>query len=317
MGTRQTRSWWSDYRCLPGTSLERPIRILGRDAGVCAIPAYDGFVALGSTLIATNYTNVKSVWIPRNCPTGISGNTCQEDGDWCSLHNYGIAVDIDPFGYGNPHFNRPFGDRWNFSNCKITRAQVEAVENIKNIYGEQMFRWLGWLIGDTMHFEYIVPPTRTQVDWNTVPGGVEMPLLPIRYGDETEDTRLLQGYLNEAYGSGLKEDSIYGPATQSAILNSPMLSYTGEDEAVPGGSVAAGKEVNARMWRGLNRDWVRKVAGTSGLTRTQAEQLFQAKGTIPGHGHRYAPEDHDHDEYSKPGHGHDATVVEETKVRLT
>ena len=71
----------------------------------------------------------------------------------CSLHNYGLAVDIDPFGHGNDHFHRPFGDKWDFSDIRLTRSQVEAVEALKTRSGARLFRWLGWDIGDSMHFQ--------------------------------------------------------------------------------------------------------------------------------------------------------------------
>jgi hypothetical protein len=169
VGTSTMRSWWSGYRCLPGTSLEKPITLFGKNAGTCAVGAYNGFKAWEQALVVTGYTGVKSVWIPRNCPTGIGGKTCQTDGTNCSLHNYGIAVDLDPFGYGNDHFYKKFGDGWDFDDCRLTRPQVEAVERIKNTAGEQFFRWLGWAIGDTMHFELQVPPSRVEVNWSTVP----------------------------------------------------------------------------------------------------------------------------------------------------
>lgn len=175
--TRTLRAWWSQYRCLPGSGLETEISLFGRNAGTCATPAYFGFVALERALGAAGYSNVRSVWIPRACPTGIAGKTCRADGTNCSLHNYGIAVDVDPFGYGNPHFQKPYGNGWNFEDCKLTGAQVDAAEAIRNTSGEQYFRWLGWAIGDTMHFELQVPPSRTAVDWNTVPGGMESIML--------------------------------------------------------------------------------------------------------------------------------------------
>lgn len=168
MGTAQTRKWWADYRCGKGSS--KAITMFGRNAGTVATPAYDAFKAKEGVLVATGYRNVKSIWIPRNCPTGIGGKTCQPDGSNCSLHNYEIADDLDPFGHGNPHFNKKFGNGWDFDDCKLTRPQVEAVDAILNTSGEQMFRWLGWAIGDTMHFEIQVPPNRTQVDWSTVQG---------------------------------------------------------------------------------------------------------------------------------------------------
>ena len=177
--TTKMRDMWSAYRCLDqrAASLRKPITLFGRNAGFCAAPMFDAFIAAEMALKAAGYSDVKSIWIPRNCPTGISGKKCAADGTNCSLHNYGVAFDIDPFGYGNPHFYVAYGQKpagwsrgWDFRDIKLTRAQVEAVEAIKNTNGEQMFRWLGWLNGDTMHFEGQVPPSRCLVDWNTVLG---------------------------------------------------------------------------------------------------------------------------------------------------
>jgi hypothetical protein len=191
------RSWWAGYRCLNflSSNLRIDISLFERNAGYCAEPMYDGFMALEMALKTTGYEEVRSVWVPRNCPTGIAGADCEKDGDGCTLHNYGVAVDIDPFGYGNPHFLKPFNDDWDFSDCKITRAQVLAVESIKNTQGEQFFRWLGWAIGDTMHFEGQVRPTRCEVDWETVAGyqGDDMPL-------NAEDLDAIKGVIEHVLG---------------------------------------------------------------------------------------------------------------------
>lgn len=172
--TNTMRQWWTAYRC----DTDGPeIDLFGRHAGTVPGIAYDGFKALEVALLASGYLGVQSVWIPRPCSAGgIGGQTCKPDGSGCSLHNYRIAVDIDPFGYGNPYFRYSSGKGipysaglWDFSDTKITRPQVEAVEAIRNTDGEVYFRWLGWAIGDSMHFEFQVPPSRTNVDWTSVP----------------------------------------------------------------------------------------------------------------------------------------------------
>lgn len=123
-------------------------------------------------LLAAGYGQPTVVGVPRSCSQGgIGGKPCQPSGFNCSLHNYRVAIDIDWFDHGNPHFRTRFGNGWDFDDCKITKAQVEAVEGIRNTSGEQMWRWLGWAIGDTMHFDVQVPPSRTKVDWSTVPEG--------------------------------------------------------------------------------------------------------------------------------------------------
>ncbi len=156
-------------------------------------------------------------------------------------------MDIDPFGHGNPHFEKPYGQGWDFDDCKITEGQVEAVEGLTNTRGEQLFRWLGWLIGDTMHFEGQVMPSRTQVDWGSLPPRKDdvMSLLPMRWGDggpdnpgKKEDVRLLQFNLNEAHGSNLSLDGVYGDSTAAIVRQF----YPRTD------SLKDGKTVVASMW---------------------------------------------------------------------
>lgn len=227
------RQWWRDYRCLNEKPLLRAnISLFGLNAGFCATPFYDAFKALEMTLINKGYSGVKSAWVPRNCPLGIGDLTCQPDGSGCSIHNYGVAIDIDPFGYGNPHFQKPFGSGWDFDDCKLTREQVLAVESIENTNEEVMFRWLGWPIGDTMHFETQVPPSRVTVNWGTVPGyqGDDVPRLPIKVGDEGEDVRELQVNLNKGFDAGLTTDGVYGPSTVAAVLK-----FTGHKTNNPNG----------------------------------------------------------------------------------
>lgn len=221
VSTSTMRSWWRDYRCLNQrpSSMRTDLTMFGRNAGYTAQPAYEAMKAAEATLRATGYSNVKSVWVPRNCPTGIAGKTCQANGTSCSLHNYGVAFDIDPFGYGNPHFQRRFNDRWNFSDCKITRTQVEAVEGIRNIQGEQMFRWLGWAIGDTMHFELQVPPSRTKVDYSTVPDIGDMELMLVN-GDGGAAVQWYQEALIGWNSDALPEwgaDSDFGNETETWV----------------------------------------------------------------------------------------------------
>ncbi len=91
-------------------------------------------------------------------------------------------------------------------------------------------------------------------------GGLEMPQLPLEHGMQSEDVRSLQDRMNRAYGSGLKEDGIYGDGTAAAVAASPMPSYTGDRS----GTVIEGKRVNANMWNGMFEDWVKKLAGASG-----------------------------------------------------
>ncbi len=220
--TATVRNWWSGYRCLNSQpSKQATITLLGRNAGYCATPAYTPFKAVEQTLWAHGY-QAERAWIPRNCPGGIGGKPCQADGTNCSLHNYGIAVDVDPFGLGNDYFRTTAGrgipyaaGRWSFGDIKFTRTQIEAVEAIRNTGNEQMFRWLGWAIGDTMHLEIQIPPSRAAIDWDTVPEGeVEMALKP---GDTGNAVRYYQAALEGWNPDAPEPDGVYGPVTVSWV----------------------------------------------------------------------------------------------------
>lgn len=94
------------------------------------------------------------------------------DTPYWSWHATGGAFDLD---YGgnvpgstvsppaidkNPHLHRPIrrGDRAFGRECQILEHQVDAVEAIRTVSGATVWRWLGWSIGDTMHFEPACTP---------------------------------------------------------------------------------------------------------------------------------------------------------------
>ena len=282
--------------------MRRSITMFGRNAGYCATPAYEGMMAAEKALIATGYSGVRSIWIPRNCPTGISGRTCRSDGTNCSLHNYGIAFDIDPFGYGNPHFYKAYNNGWDFSDCKLKAHQVKAVEDIKNTDGDTMFRWLGWAIGDTMHFELQVPPSKTTVDWGTVPGGVTAQMF-VSQGDEGAAVAYWQILLKYELGEDL---GTWGDGSYTGVPNDGV---DGDYGSAVKGAVArqtggTGDAIGPNEARTIQK---KAFAGEGGLTKEDTDQWYQPKGTIPGHGHNYAPK----------AHGHKGAVVETKEVTLT
>jgi len=171
---------WRKYRCILDHPDRQSITILGRKAGVCPPEMVEPFQALSQALVSTGYKNALRVEVPRNCSRGIEkGKPCQPDGTDCSLHNYGVAVDIDPpnpptkevrDGSANPLYGEK--GHFEFGDIKLTKVQVEAVLAIRTAAGKPLFKWLGdSRIKDTMHFEVKVPPDATAVDWDTVEGG--------------------------------------------------------------------------------------------------------------------------------------------------
>jgi hypothetical protein len=186
----EIRKLWAPYRCIDSSSEPKAQVILwGKKRGFTPTICLDGWSALESTLLASGYRVPVRAEVRRPCSQGIKKKPCESSGKNCSTHNYGLAVDIDPFGEGNPHFEVPFGGpKWDFSDTRITRSQVEAVERIKTKEGVRVFRWLGWTIGDTMHFEFNLGPKALEagIDSGTVlvPGGAP----PFESGEEVKMT---------------------------------------------------------------------------------------------------------------------------------
>ena len=191
------RKAWRDYRCILSHENRRRATILGVFAGVCPPEMLEPFEALSQALSMAGYDDARRVEIPRPCNRGIKPGKCHQDGTNCSLHNYGVAVDIEP------NLNKKFGDGepgagWQFSDhpsgggetIKLTKAQVDAVLAIRSTTGKKLFLWLGdTSINDTMHFEVRVPPDATAVDWDTVEGG--------RIGDPMRGMRVEAATANE------------------------------------------------------------------------------------------------------------------------
>lgn len=151
--------WWAAYLCGRGGSWSQP-RFYGKPIGkvpTITLPAYQ---ALEDALKHANYS-ARDVW-SYSC-RNIAGSRNY------SLHSYGIAIDIDPvynpFTYGDP-----------FSG-KVKPVHVNAVESIKNPWGETMWSWGGRWPGrkDRMHFQLNVSPSHCVVDWKTVPGNIPPP----------------------------------------------------------------------------------------------------------------------------------------------
>ena len=208
--TSQVRRWWDPYRCLtnvPHNSDRVNVVVWGRNAGITPTSVGPAWQAQQAAMDATGYGTPSSFWIPRNCPGGISGRPCQPSGKDCSLHNYCLASDTDPYALGNHYIrarvSREDFDAWWFpSVCKFTLAQVDAIEAIRTNSGTQVFRWLGWSIGDFMHFQINCSQEdmETGIDWSTLPDGTVPPPPPpdmeeemtLQNGDEGRAVKFYQ-----------------------------------------------------------------------------------------------------------------------------
>lgn len=159
---------WDTY--LGQTDTLVPLHMLGRYPVRVQEVLYEATQAFETVLVNTGYENPCD-WIGSYNKRPIVGT------DFWSKHSYGIAIDLDygggddhPFIDHNPHVHRQIvpGDPGFGVDWQILEHQVRAVEAILNLDGHQIWRWLGWTIGDTMHFEAIVAPNACQVDWSTV-----------------------------------------------------------------------------------------------------------------------------------------------------
>ena len=174
--TEMVRLGWAGY-----LGFEKGLvkcHLLGRYPVRVQSELVEGVAAIHAALVGNGYEN----------PTDFIGSYMYRKiggTDIWSEHAYGTALDID---YGgdtdgdgdptidkNPHIRRRivpgdpgFGVEWQF-----TESDIAAIENIRNTHGEQMWSWLGWDIGDTMHVSTSVRPDRAVVDWTTV-GGHDM-----------------------------------------------------------------------------------------------------------------------------------------------
>ena len=218
------------YRCAPGIKVESGF--FGRTPVWCQ--NRDHPRALEQAHLAAGYVPTPGGYIgsKRNCPAGIGGKKCQSSGKNCSPHNYCIAWDVE-YNY-NPHFRKRLTKRalWKLYRAGKTKYNpdiVAAILKVRNTHGEQLFRWLGYVIGDTMHWQLNVPPGRQAVDWSTVGDGT------IWSAEEDDDmfcsykdgfgtkngddkVRHWQIKLNELrYNTG-GVDGKYGSKTQGAVV---------------------------------------------------------------------------------------------------
>ena len=226
--TQQVRDWYAANRCNGGRLAV--IRFFNKGPVRVAPELVDAAHALESTLLKAGYQPGSNPYIGSYNCRPIAGTNRY------SLHSYGVALDID-YAH-NPHLHRSisrgFGTDRRF---KFTEDQVKAGEAIKNTHGQQLWRWLGWSIGDTMHWEIQVPPNRAQVDQATV-GHV-----PTSHATNTasrdpevrahlqlhrtlrltdpylrgDDVKEVQRLLNAHPGTRIAADGVFGPGTDRRV----------------------------------------------------------------------------------------------------
>lgn len=162
--TSTVRNWWSDWwKCSPPE-----FAFMGLDHPRFTEEVHEAVRASEHALRANGYDD--AVHVSTYYPRPIGGYTCNMavGGSGCSLHGYGICFDLDaPL---NPYYRRPI-DEAIWARIKLTKAQVAAVEAIRTNNGKQVWKWLGWSIGDTMHFQINCSPAdlATGINWDTVP----------------------------------------------------------------------------------------------------------------------------------------------------
>ena len=159
--------WWMDW--IPGRDRMR-VRFFDRYP-TTAPPAVPAVMALERALLDSGYEPREGSPIGSYAARYVGGGALQYDADGklllrspdtgrpVSLHAVPIALDVE---YDrNPYLSEPvprgFGTDDRFA---LTEANVAAAEAIVNVHGERIWRWLGYGLGDTMHFQLDVPPDR-------------------------------------------------------------------------------------------------------------------------------------------------------------
>jgi hypothetical protein len=183
--------------------------------------------AMEQTLVANGYENPTD-YIGSYMKRPISGT------DLWSWHSYGGAIDLD---YGgdtdgdgdptidkNPHIHRPiasedsgFGVQW-----QILEHQVRAVEAIRTNNDKKVWRWLGWSIGDTMHFEPACKPDdiETGIKEDTVDLGRQ-----IQYVKE-DDSGMEVEYWQVRMIEAIKGVKFYGSSNREFVAaEAPTLTF--------------------------------------------------------------------------------------------
>lgn len=220
-GTSQKRAAWINWldKCRSG-DWANPM-FFGRTIGGVPVPWVDAIRALEAAFKAGGYTP-SSAWAYNF--RGIGGKPCScSNYGYCSLHGFGIAIDIDP--RVNPYIST---STFSWGSTRFTPEQVALVEAIKNTKGEQLWFWGGrWSsIKDYMHWEAYVDPASTAVNWDTVPGEVAQgEQMRLAKGSEGQEVAELQKIMAEAFN---QDNGTWTPlAGKSAYDRQPFAA--GED----------------------------------------------------------------------------------------
>ncbi|MEA3243052.1 MAG: M15 family metallopeptidase [Pseudomonadota bacterium] len=211
--------------------------------------------ALAAVLHSYNYAFVETAGGSLSCRKITNGSRT-------SLHAHGVAFDINP---SKNRYRVSVGPIQFGRETDMPKAMIEAVEAILTVAGKKVSQWGGrwWNVKDPMHFQ---PSKCTREDlelgidvgtvvgwrdyqlWSGLTKEDEMPLLPMELGDgmgdkdwKRSDVAYMQSKVNDAYGTGLVEDGLYGNGTAAAI-----------DANVPG-SENAGKFLTGKAMANIDK----------------------------------------------------------------
>lgn len=177
LSSKQTRAAWSEYLC---NSFEWfTIEVLNRAPVKTIRKLAEAWSAFERVMYTYGY--------------GDAGNVSSYACRWPSLHSYRLANDIDP----TLNARQGEGATMNWSKCKLTRVQSDAVEKIRTNSGAQVFR-NGHVFKnpDPMHFQIACTQADIEsgINWSTVEGNGVMPVPPPEYEDDDMFVKYRDGY---------------------------------------------------------------------------------------------------------------------------
>jgi len=115
------------------------------------------------------------------------------------------------------------------------------------------------------------------LDWTRVIEREAM--LPLNFGDDSEDVRLAKDRINLAYGTKLNlQSTVYDDVLRAAAATH-LGRYTGERAG------KSGDKINAKMWNGLLKDFTAKFGSSPiGVTEARVNELIAASSIVPSDG---------------------------------